>query len=103
VDLVNEKYAVLKQNDPHTERLKSEITFTRKELRERIGWSEPQVRRNIDHLVELGYIGRLAGRHGSTFRYVLLDTGDDDPTIDFRMGELEKDGWKDDDEKESKK
>jgi hypothetical protein len=56
-----------------------EIPFTRKELRQRIGWSETQVRRNLDQLVELGYLGRLIGRQGSTFRYVLLDDGAADP------------------------
>jgi hypothetical protein len=93
VELANYKYTELKQNDPDTDRQLSEILFTRKEIREETGWSETQVRRNIDHLVELGYIGRINGRHGSTFRYVLLDTGEDDPTIEFRMSELEKDEW----------
>jgi hypothetical protein len=93
VDLANEKYTVKKQNDPSADRQLSEMPFTRKELRERIGWSETQVRRNIDHLVELGYLGRINGRHGSTFRYVLLDTGDSDPTIEFCISELKKEGW----------
>jgi DNA primase len=98
VELVNEMYALLKVKEPKTDRQVSEIPFTRKELRERIGWSETQVRRNIDHLVELGYIGRIVGRHGSTFRYVMLDTGEADPTVEFRMSNLEKDGWSDDPE-----
>jgi DNA primase len=93
VELVNEKHTILKQNDPATDRTLSEVPFTRKELREATGWSETQVRRNIDHLVELGYLGRINGRHGSTFRYVLLDTGEDDPTVEFRMSELENEGW----------
>jgi DNA primase len=93
VELVSEKHTKLKQDDPNADRQQSEIPFTRKELRERIGWSETQVRRNIDHLVELGYIGRINGRHGSTFRYVLLDTGEADPTVEFRVSNLEKDGW----------
>jgi len=90
VELVKEKYERIKQDDPNTERQIFEVPFTRKELRGRIGWSETQVRRNIDHLVELGYLGRIAGRHGSTFRYVLLDTGEDDPLMEFRISELEK-------------
>jgi hypothetical protein len=93
--LVTEKHTALKQSDPRTERTISDIPFTRKELRERIGWSETQVRRNIDHLVELGYLGRISGRHGSTFRYVLIDSGEDDPVIEFRVNALEKDGWSD--------
>jgi DNA primase len=94
VQLVKEKYDDLRGGDAKSDLLMSEVPFTRKELRERIGWSETQVRRNIDHLVELGYLGRIAGRHGSTFRYVLLDTGEDDPIVEFRISALEKDGWK---------
>ena len=101
VDLVKEKYTALKQNDPNTDRQLSEMPFTRKELRDRIGWSETQVRRNIDHLVELGYLGRINGRHGSTFRYVLLDTGDGDPAIEFCISALKKEGWQDADKRKS--
>jgi hypothetical protein len=83
IGLTKEKYDDSKRLDPKKELLLSDIPFTRKELRERIGWSETQVRRNLDHLVELGYIGRLAGRQGSTFRYVLVDDGSADPMLDF--------------------
>lgn len=83
VKLVHEKYEALKQEHPDTEIRICEIPFTRKELRDRIGWSEWQVRQNIESLVELGYIGRNGGRYGSTFRYVLLDDGKNDPRISF--------------------
>jgi DNA primase len=83
--LVKEKYDDLRSNDPKSELLMSEIPFMRKELRERIGWSETQVRRNLDQLVDLGYIGRINGRQGSTFRYLLLDDGSADP--EFRFGD----------------
>ena len=96
VDHVKDKYAALQVDDPEKTFSLSGVPFTRKELRDRIGWSETQVRRNIDHLVELGYIGRLSGRHGSVYRYVLLDTGEDDLMVDFRMGTLEKSGWEND-------
>jgi hypothetical protein len=81
--LVNEKYNDLKENDAERNLFLYEIPFLRKELRERIGWSETQVRRNIDQLVELGYVGRLNGRQGSTFRYLLLDDGAADPEFCF--------------------
>ena len=81
--LVKEKIGMLTANDPKRELRPFEVPFTRKELRERIGWSEPQVRRTLDQLVELGYIGKLSGRQGSTFRYVLLDDGTSDPEIVF--------------------
>ncbi len=83
VDLVKEKYDDFKASDPKSELLMSEVPFNRKELRERIGWSEPQVRRNVEHLVELGYIGRINGRQGSTYRYLLLDDGSADPEFCF--------------------
>jgi hypothetical protein len=81
--LVKEKYDDLRGNDPKGDLLMSGVPFTRKELRERIGWSETQVRRNLDQLVELGYIGRINGRQGSTFRYLLLDDGSADPEFCF--------------------
>ncbi|MDD5343089.1 MAG: hypothetical protein PHW12_01570 [Smithella sp.] len=83
ITLTKEKYDGIKSLDPSRNLFMSEVPFTRKELRERIGWSETQVRRNLDQLVELGYIGRLNGRQGSTFRYVLLDDGSADPAFCF--------------------
>lgn len=95
LNMTTEKHAHIKEMDPKKEILLSELPFTRKELREYCGWSETQIRRTIDHLVELGYIGRLAGRHGSTFRYVLIDDGRDDPIIEWPKddnGKGEKNG-----------
>ena len=81
--LVKEKYDEMKSLDPDRELYMYEVPFTRKELREETGWSETQVRRNIDQLVELGYVGRIHGRQGSTFRYLLLDDGSADPQFKF--------------------
>jgi len=83
VGLVKEKYDDMKGSDPNRDLFMYEVPFSRKELRERIGWSETQVRRNIDQLVELGYVGRINGRQGSTFRYLLLDDGSADPEFCF--------------------
>jgi DNA primase len=79
--LVIEKHDALKAGNP--DMVLCEVPFTRKELREETGWSETQIRRTLDHLVELGYIGRIVGRHGATFRYVLLDDGKNDPLMSF--------------------
>jgi hypothetical protein len=83
IRLVKEKYDAIKGDDPKKELYMYEVPFNRKELREETGWSETQVRRNIDQLVELGYIGRINGRQGSTFRYLLLDDGSADPEFCF--------------------
>jgi hypothetical protein len=83
--LVNEKLAHLRATSPDNKDLDIlQVPFSRKELRQQIGWSETQVRRICEHLVELGYLGRLGGRQGAACRYVLLDNGEDDPVIDFR-------------------
>ena len=83
IELVKEKYDDLRSSEPKSDLLMSGVPFTRKELRERIGWSETQVRRNLDQLVELGYVGRINGRQGATFRYLLLDDGSADPEFCF--------------------
>jgi hypothetical protein len=85
--MAREKHADFKRLDPKKELLLSEIPFTRKELREYTGWSETQVRNTCELLVELGYLGKLSGRHGSTFRYVLLDDGRNDPAMEFSGGD----------------
>jgi hypothetical protein len=84
VPLVQEKYSRTKGNDERSQIQLGEIPFTRKELRERIAWSETQVRQNIEPLVELGYLGRVGGRQGAIYRYVLLDDGTADPNMDFK-------------------
>jgi len=83
VKLISEKYGSAKSTDKRTDLTMSEIPFTRKELRELTGWSETQVRRNIEQLVELGYLGQINGRQGATFRYLLLDDGSADPQLCF--------------------
>jgi len=83
VKMVQEKYESTRNSNPKTDLTLSDIPFTRKELREETGWSETQVRRNLDQLVELGYVGRINGRQGSTFRYLLLDDGSADPRLVF--------------------
>jgi DNA primase len=69
--IVTEKYEAMKPDQP--ELLFCQVPFTRKELREDVGWGETQVRNVCEHLVELGYLGRLAGRQGATWRYMLLE------------------------------
>ena len=90
VKLTQEKYKDLKHLDPKREMLLSDVPFTRKELRERIGWSETQIRQNIEPLIELGYLGVLRGRQGSAFRYVLVDDGSAEPQIYVNAGETGK-------------
>jgi DNA primase catalytic core len=51
------------------------ITFSRRELRESLKWSEYQLRTHLHELAELEYVWPLAGRQGQPFRYRLLYDG----------------------------
>jgi hypothetical protein len=83
IKLVTEKHKRMIAHDNKSTLLLSEVPFNRKELRESLGWSETQVRDNIEPLVELGYLGKISGRQGSSFRYLLLDDGSADPVFRF--------------------
>ena len=51
--------------DPH------EYTFTRREIREYTGWSDTQVKRHINQLVDLEYIYSIMGSKGKEYIYEL--------------------------------
>jgi len=56
----------------HQRGAKNARIFTRKELRERCGWSLTQVRVHLERLVELEYLAVRHGRLGSQFVYEVL-------------------------------
>lgn len=57
------------------------VTFTRRELRERLGASEHQVRVGLARLVALEYLTTVsAGPAGSTHRYTVADLPDATPS-----------------------
>jgi hypothetical protein len=51
------------------------VTFSRRELREALKWSEYQLRTYLDELAQLEYVLPLAGKQGQPFRYRLLYDG----------------------------
>jgi hypothetical protein len=93
VDLTKIKLDEHRERNPKSDLQMSQIPFTRKELRLLYGWTNSSASRMLEHLTELGYLGQLGGKQGSTCRYVLLDTGEDDPMLEFRMSQLEESGW----------
>ncbi len=46
--------------------------FTRREIREKTGWSGTQIRRHLDHLIELEHVAQRGGRNGLLIQYELL-------------------------------
>jgi DNA-binding transcriptional MocR family regulator len=56
-----------------TEKTEQRITlFSRKELRDKTGWSHTQIRRHLERLIELEYISTRGGRNGVQIKYELL-------------------------------
>jgi DNA primase len=62
------------------------ITFSRRELREALKWSEYQLRTYLDELARLEYVWPLSGRQGQPFRYRLLYDGQDQSGQRFLAG-----------------
>jgi len=55
------------------EKIEQRITlFSRKELRDKTGWSHTQIRRHLERLIELEYISTRGGRNGVQIKYELL-------------------------------
>ena len=46
--------------------------FTRREVRERTGWSETQIRLHLQRLEDFEYIVRRSGQNGTSYGYELL-------------------------------
>ncbi|MCU1493589.1 MAG: dnaG [Acidimicrobiaceae bacterium] len=55
------------------------VSFTRRELRESLGWSEHQVRIGLARLVALEYLVAVPGGSGRQHRYLLADPPDPGP------------------------
>lgn len=62
------------------------VTFSRRELRESLKWSEYRLRTHLDELAQLEYVLPLAGRQGQPFRYRLLYDGQGESGHRFLSG-----------------
>jgi len=62
------------------------VTFSRRELREALRWSEYQLRTHLDELAQLEYVLPLSGRQGQPFRYRLLYDGQGEDGERFLAG-----------------
>ena len=62
--------------------------FSRREIRERLGWSITQIRVHLERLRQFEYIAARFGRPGSAFQYELLSDCNESGEID-RIGLLD--------------
>jgi len=55
------------------EKLEQRLSFfSRRELRETTGWSNTQIRRHLERLIDLEYVSMRGGRNGVQIKYELL-------------------------------
>jgi DNA-binding MarR family transcriptional regulator len=59
--------------------------FSRRELREKTGWSETQTRLHLERLEAMEYVHRRTGKQGSLCRYELL-TAAGEPEGSWHVG-----------------
>ncbi|MBD3315199.1 MAG: toprim domain-containing protein [Chitinivibrionales bacterium] len=69
--LVDEKYRTEVRSIQELKRW--QVTFTRKEIKDRCGWSRWHVEEHLKELVEAGYISPRMGRKGQRYAYCLVE------------------------------
>jgi hypothetical protein len=62
------------------------ITFTRRQIREHINWSDYQIKTHIEQLVDLEYLGVIHGHKGSQYSYCLYYNGEGKDGSKFLLG-----------------
>lgn len=70
-EIVNERYQEAAAMHPGVERW--QVSFTRKELKDRCGWSRWHLEEHLNELEEGGYIVRRTGRKGQKYAYCLVE------------------------------
>jgi DNA primase catalytic core len=68
---------------------RSEVRFTRRELRGRCGMSDAAIRVHLERLVAMEYVRQATGKNGQRFEYELLFDGDLNTSAPQRMGLIE--------------
>ena len=62
--------------------------FSRRELRDFTGWSQMQIRRHLERLLELEYLTIRGGRNGVALKYELLTDAEETPDA-YHVGLLD--------------
>ena len=70
----------------HSALLRSDVRFTRRELRARCGMSDAAIRVHLERLVAMEYVRLVTGKNGQRFEYELLFDGDLNTSAPQRMG-----------------
>jgi hypothetical protein len=68
---------------------RTDLRFTRRQVRELTGWGDTQLRVHLGRLVELEYLIEHGGRRGQVFSYELAYGGEGEDGQPFLMGLLD--------------
>lgn len=74
--LLNELAALVQAKGERQAIKRADVRFSRREVREHVGWSDTQVRVHLERLTQLEYVLVHRGMRGQTFEYELLYDGD---------------------------
>ncbi|GAB3785829.1 toprim domain-containing protein [Dyella agri] len=77
-NLLGHIHALVKQRAAEQDVTPSDLAFTRKTIRDGIGWSDWQVRTHIRELEELEYLRARSGAWGKEYVYEILGASSDD-------------------------
>jgi DNA primase catalytic core len=75
--LVDERFAAEKALNPDLQRW--QVRFSRKELKDRCGWSRWHLEEHLRELVEAGYIAERMGKRGQRYSYSLVEDSIPEP------------------------
>lgn len=84
--MVAEKLAELRQSSQDNVPRRTDVHFTRRQIREYTGWAHSRCVRYLKQLVDLEYVAVDSGRNGSRFTYRLLYDGQGRDGARFLLG-----------------
>jgi len=74
-EMVEHLFKKMHGNDKSSRQKRTDISFTRRDIREFTGWLNPRVHRYLRELLELEYLQIVAGKNGKKYTYKLTYEG----------------------------
>jgi len=85
-DMAEAQITRLKEKDPERRTRRTDLSFSRRDVREFTGWTNYRVHTHIKELVDLEYVLVESGRNGMPFRYRLAYEGQGKDGSRFLLG-----------------
>jgi DNA primase len=85
-EMIEKRWEKIIQKDKTSKQKRTDISFTRRDIREYTGWSNTRVHRYLKELVDLEYVFVDGGRNGSRYCYRLAYEGQGKDGSKFILG-----------------